>query len=805
MPNLVGIGNSQVPTNAMLGGLAYQDSVGEIDIDKIKAKTSDTAVENGIFVYDTRKDSDGGAWRKRTKDTTWYNEGASSTRGNRKEFPAVAIIIAETQKITIYDGDDPNCPMWMIINRGTDTEPTMLWDGNNNNSCTSVAAKNGTIMWTTLAAGSYGADFIGERWIYFYNGATYSGFRHNGGGIINRNKAVSSRTVVRAFNGYPLASTHRQVAMTVRPNAEIDPVTKLPIPLIAIAGDDGLDFIKDNHKCNPSAMRDIVRIRGIHGGQNQLKYVDFDSKTHAAIFTSNYGSGTSANYKLSVAKVPSGSYDDANTYSDFQEHTRRIQTNGNVTIPKLQGNYIYGVKSAGGNGRYAVRTGDDTSSGLSTNTKGALNIMQEEPGKDWQQTNFPANSRIAYIASDYNTGWLHGNIKRANLATTDTTNVTGELIDLTNGEAVTGQAGNFSSVSANSLVAGTIASGALGRYNTGTDGSVLVANKRYLATLTISNYNGSGDLGVASGAGFDATFRFSANGTYQRYITYDSGEVQIFYRNTNTATIALSLQEIDIDRSLNCNGLGVFGTLNREPVAPGADLVAYSGFSASNYLASNYDNSNEDPTTGDFSISLWAKTSTQHIGIIWSIRNPSDATYWIQLWVDNADIEFGQTSGRVITAKTYNDGNWHCYTGVKTGGKMKLYFDGHLLGESNTNTAQDPTLNASSQYRIGNHHDNQHHFQGSIALVRYSLSGMSADIVEKIYEDEKLLFQDNAKCTLYGTSDEVKALAYDDDKEILHVGTPAGRSDFHRLNRINNTTTAVTDVMSASNGLIAER
>ena len=36
MPNLVGIGNSQAPTNAMLGGLAYQDSVGEIDIDKIK-------------------------------------------------------------------------------------------------------------------------------------------------------------------------------------------------------------------------------------------------------------------------------------------------------------------------------------------------------------------------------------------------------------------------------------------------------------------------------------------------------------------------------------------------------------------------------------------------------------------------------------------------------------------------------------------------------------------------------------------------------------------------------------------------
>ena len=82
MPNLVGIGNSQVPTNAMLGGLAYQDSVGEIDIEKIKARIEDTAVD--IFVYDTHKDSDGGAWRHRTQHLSWYNEGANTLRGARK-------------------------------------------------------------------------------------------------------------------------------------------------------------------------------------------------------------------------------------------------------------------------------------------------------------------------------------------------------------------------------------------------------------------------------------------------------------------------------------------------------------------------------------------------------------------------------------------------------------------------------------------------------------------------------------------------------------------------------------------------
>ena len=72
MPNLVGIGNSQVPTNAMLGDLAYLDSIEIKNLPKIKNESSDTAL--AIFVYDTRKDSDGGAWRKRTSHTSWYNE-----------------------------------------------------------------------------------------------------------------------------------------------------------------------------------------------------------------------------------------------------------------------------------------------------------------------------------------------------------------------------------------------------------------------------------------------------------------------------------------------------------------------------------------------------------------------------------------------------------------------------------------------------------------------------------------------------------------------------------------------------------
>ena len=97
MSNLVGIGLSQVPTNSMLGGLAYQDpehaSIKNLDLknlSQINSEISDTATD--IFVYDTRKDSDGGAWRHRTQHTSWYNEPLGTVfRGTRREFPEVAI------------------------------------------------------------------------------------------------------------------------------------------------------------------------------------------------------------------------------------------------------------------------------------------------------------------------------------------------------------------------------------------------------------------------------------------------------------------------------------------------------------------------------------------------------------------------------------------------------------------------------------------------------------------------------------------------------------------------------------------
>ena len=93
----------------------------------------------------------------------------------------------------------------------------------------------------------------------------------------------------------------------------------------------------------------------------------------------------------------------------------------------------------------------------------------------------------------------------------------------------------------------------------------------------------------------------------------------------------------------------------------------------------------------------------------------------------------------------------------------------------------------------------------SLALLRMSATAPTAEQIAKMYRDEKPLFQENANATLYGSSNSVTAVAYDEKAKLLHAGTSAGRSDFQGLARVNNTTTAVATAISAHDELISEQ
>ena len=58
--------------------------------------------------------------------------------------------------------------------------------------------------------------------------------------------------------------------------------------------------------------------------------------------------------------------------------------------------------------------------------------------------------------------------------------------------------------------------------------------------------------------------------------------------------------------------------------------------------------------------------------------------------------------------------------------------------------------------RFGNRTYTSQPWDGSLALWRVSKTAPSVEQIRKMYEEENALFQPNAKCTIYGTSDGVK-------------------------------------------------
>ena len=234
------------------GNLVFEAGVGITALDVTGTTTSDqylleaisatiasTAVD--VFVYDTSKDSDGGAWRKRTQGTSWYNETlGTATRGNRKEFPAVAVIVAESNKVTIYDGDDPALPMWRVTNQIDGVVPQFWRQGR---SATSLYALNGKLVIgiaTDTPAGLAMIDFAADLLFRWSSGGTSGGTLS---GVYNDASATATLSGVLPA----LVSTAvNDVAMTVLPNAPIDAATGLPVPTIAVATAGGVSVIKDD-------------------------------------------------------------------------------------------------------------------------------------------------------------------------------------------------------------------------------------------------------------------------------------------------------------------------------------------------------------------------------------------------------------------------------------------------------------------------------------------------------------------------------------------------------------------------------
>ena len=259
----------------------------------------------------------------------------------------------------------------------------------------------------------------------------------------------------------------------------------------------------------------------------------------------------------------------------------------------------------------------------------------------------------------------------------------------------------------------------------------------------------------------------------------------------------ISVRLADTDRSVNANGLAVHGTITKSAVATGADLVAYSGFSASNYLEQPY-NSDLDFGTGDFSVMGWVNPVITSTAPFLS-RGVSDRLLEVMMTSNSVRVYLDNTI--VINYGLTASNRFFYVAVVRKSGVLYLYINGVLVTSA---TAVQNVTEAGATLMLGKDHTGAFLSSGKMCLMRISATAPTAAQIKTIYEAEKPLFQENAQATLYGTSDAVTALAHDSDTNLLHVGTSSGRSVFQGLRRVDNTTTAVGAAISASNGLVVE-
>jgi len=807
MPNLVGIGLSQVPTNSMLGGLAYQDpehaSIKDLDLknlSQINSEIADTATD--IFIYDTSKDSDGGAWRKRTSHTSWYNETlGTATRGTRKEFPAVAVIVVETTQVTIYDGDDPDLSMWMVFNQtgGSDGQNRIL--NRHMGNLKSVSMLNGNL--TIFGNSTSSADRGGGVWINFISEFGYAFGTNDSQGeniygtllhnIAQRNTILGTDLYGDKVQRYQLVDNSQcnDVAMTVLPNAPIDSATGLPIPTIAVATNGGVSVIKgDGSVINATGSGVYAFSKAITiTEENYLWWLGDSYLTNDVLRDS---------WLVSLDNFPS---------SDFT---------WNSSTDNMSAGSYYAVTTNGEQGE--IRIGPVNTWAWNKQERNALGgpagLAIHKPNIGSEN-----NSLIAAITSDYNTGWMHGDIKGAFLS--DTTNAT-ELI--TNGTFDSNTSGwtayhSVISVDSNRLRVDDTANA--GGWSSAVYEVATVIGKTYQFTFTYTSSSNSFLAGhyagsyASAGAGTQPTSFTdygTTSGTYIRIITATTTTTSLVLSVNNDGVSFVdnvSFKLAEADRSVNNNSLTVYGTITKTPVATGAELVAYSGFSASNYLTSvqtaiNFGSSPNaticfiswvnQSTTGEYSYIISAQdgTSTAPVGMA---AHTSTGNFYVY-------------EGTDVKSSSYDivDGTWHHCVGIINGTSILGYVDGKKVID--TSTSNPPNLSGIDRFNVGHFRtgtSNLYHQRGSLALSRVTKSIPSAEQVKKMYEDEKVLFQENAKATLYGSSNAVTALAYDEGTDQYHVGTSAGRSDFQGLRRINNTTTAVTTAISAHDGFIVEQ
>lgn len=805
MSKLIGTNPNQVPSNADLGTAAFKD-VSEFltsrgsslsAIDSVIGKTA-----SSVFVYDTSKDSDGGAWRSRTQTMSWYNEELNTTvRGSRKEFPSVAVVVAEASEgVTIYDGDDPNLPMWMTFKRESYAQNWLSYInvGYAGTIVTRAIMINGELII------SIGKGYGGLLRINFLEDnckILYAGFNERAmtGTISQRQRNYATQTI---STRQILNRNCNYVDATVLDSAPINEITGLPKPTIAISTDGGVAVIREYDTIHS------ISITSTYKASDKIAFIS----GNRIAFNANQSTVSTAFYRYVICDIPNRDITGQAYWQSYGDLLTRDYAYSNYV--GNQAPALFTNSGVSGN----ITAIQDTSIGNAIGGIGSLTYLSADQGT-------PAKDMAAHITNEYNTGWMPGECKVATLMdSTEGTIYSPQLVASADFTSTTGWFYNGTGVSVGSGWTIDTASGSANYSGAGGDLYAevnVVAGETYSLDFFIDLTANAGPLNNISWG-----FRQSNNAGYyvlDTQTTLVAGQVQnktITWTSTVTGTVlariysdeVLSIKEISVrkaekDRTHHKQGLRIHGTLNKRQVATGSDIVAYSGWSDDNYMMQRY-NADLNFGTGDFYVVGWLKGTTDEsndYAISWntSYSSPSGNPRWgIRASAGANPIGLNFNGSMVADTTIPTDGTWQHVCFTRKGGIIRGYVDGVLRVTTYNATSLSGT---HGSLKLGNWTSGSYTFQGGeLALWRVGDIGLIDEQVAKMYSDEQAMFRENAKSTLYGTSSNVTAMSYDTDTDLLHVGTSSGRSVFNGLCRVDESSNAVDTSISAQNGLVVE-
>ena len=232
--------------------------------------------------------------------------------------------------------------------------------------------------------------------------------------------------------------------------------------------------------------------------------------------------------------------------------------------------------------------------------------------------------------------------------------------------------------------------------------------------------------------------------------------------------------------------------------------MAYSGFSADDYLQQEY-NSDLDFGTGDFYVMGWFKGALQNDSLIRFDDPARTGAFWLLSTMPALDGYRFVTAG--VGRTTYGTDGTIAPSSDKfdfivitvVSGNVSIHVNNVL---DTVGTPGDDFTNSSGVLRVGVDMDGTDIFDGSAALIRVGGGSPSVEQIQTIYQQEKQMFEPGAKCTLQGTSSDVKAVDYDESTNVLTACSADHITKFNDLVVVEDWAEVATSVSTINNKTI---